>query len=420
MLTKNALWSIAGGAIPAITALISIPILIASLGYQIFAITSLVISLTVFFFIYDFGIGRSVVFFTPKAEYSDSESAANLTGTAFLSSLFLGLIAALGLWYLSPFLASSWINVQPALIDHTTFAFQITAVGIVPSLLANTCKGVLEGRSKFKQANICKMFSGSTIFLAPLMIVVMGSQDILFISSAILASRFFVLMLYGIFIACILEVKAFRFSGSTLRFIYKYGVWAGISGFISTMFVYGDRFIVARYLTAQELSLYVASQDILIRYLLIPWSTAMVLMPVFSASTTHKAEARRLFHTNEKQTMLLSLAILILVLLATLTIRQLLSAINIPEVMLQIVAIQMVGVFFCAISQLSLVYLYARGKPGLITLIYSVEALIYLLAAPVVFKQYGIIGACIVWTSRLVIEFGLLRFSAGREIKHHA
>jgi O-antigen/teichoic acid export membrane protein len=415
MFAGNALWSIAGGAVPAITALVSIPILIASLGYEIFAITSLLISLTIFFYVYDFGIGRAMVFFTPKVEYLALEAAGRLNGTAFLASLFLGIVVTALAWSFAPWLVQNWLNIQPHLVEQTICAFQIAAISITPSLLANTCKGMLEGRSHFKEANLCKMFSGASIFIAPF-----GSHNLIFISAGILASRLLALMLYVVLLGRVVEYKAIRFNIDIFQVVCKYGLWAALSGFISTMFVYGDRFIVARYLSPEHLSLYVASQDILIRYLLIPWSMAMVLMPVFAAGTLSKVGEVDLFRKQARQAGFLSLSVMALVIITTLAVRPFFNEFNIPEITTKIVMIQMLGVFFCAIAQLPLIYLYARGKPGLITFIYSVEAVIYVLIAPIIFKQYGIIGACIVWSARLVLEYCLLWLLAEREMKRHA
>lgn len=402
---------------PAITAVIAIPVLIAALGYELFAIVSLVISLTIFFFVYDFGVGRAMIFFIPQPEHDSEIKAGELLGSALFAALVLGGLATLLTYVIAPYIVQQWLEMRSEIATKTACAFQIAALGILPSVIANTLKGMLEGRLGFRESNLCKIFSGATIFLAPLLVIAYGSKDLIHISAAIVVSRYLALMLYIFYAVRLVNPTAIRLKSATFRIICNYGAWAALSGFIATMFVYGDRFIVARYLSPVELSVYIASQDILIRYLLIPWSIAVILMPVFSANTLPSVEITRLYRQQQKHIGMLSLGVLMLVISIAVIAPPFLVRFDLPLVARNVVIVQVIGVFFCAISQLPLVYLYARGKPRLITMIYGVEAIIYLMFAPFIFSHYGISGACIVWTGRLVLEYLLLRFFAEGLIK---
>lgn len=414
MFTRNSLWNIAGGAVPALSALVAIPILISSLGYELFSINSLIISLTIFFFVYDFGVGRATTFFIAKSEHANKDREAELIGTSLFFALILGIFTTLTVYVFVPYVVKNWIKIRPEVAGLAIQAFQITALGIMPSVISNTLKGILEGKAEFRLANICKMFSGASIFLAPLLIVLFGSKSLTQISTVIVASRYITLMLYLYYVIQIFNLSGIQLKLSTFQMLYKYGVWAALSGFISTMFVYGDRFIVARYLAPESLSIYVASQDILIRYLLIPWSMAIVLMPIFSAGNLSKIESSRLYQQRQKSMCKLSLGVCMFIILIALVGIQFLEGFGIPLFARDIVIIQAVGVFFCSISQLPLIYLYAHGMPRLVTMIYSIEALIYIVVAPQIFSHYAITGACLVWSGRLVLEYLLLDLFAKR------
>jgi len=82
-----------------------------------------------------------------------------------------------------------------------------------------------------------------------------------------------------------------------------------------------------------------------------------------------------------------------------------------------VIVVQALGILFCTMSQLPLVYAYARGAPHLVASIYGSEALLYLAIGPWAFDKYGIMGAAVVWTSRLVIEYFALSILAKRLIK---
>jgi O-antigen/teichoic acid export membrane protein len=296
-------------------------------------------------------------------------------------------------------------------------AFQISSVGILPAVISHVFRGVLEGKLRFKQANICKIFSGTTIFLAPLLVLVSSSKSLVEISAAIVLTRYLSLLMYIFFTTGLSTTFLTGIHSDHLTAIWKYGKWAAISGFISTMFVYGDRFFVAGYLKPEELSVYIASQDILIRYLLIPWSMALVLMPILSAKSTNLTEALNLYKRQQKRIYMISLTILLLLLLIIFLLVRVITFSNIPDIVFDVAFIQIVGVFFCSISQLPLIYLYAKGRPELVTAIYVFEMLIYISAAPFIFNKLGLTGACLVWSGRLILEYFLLRHFVNRFIR---
>lgn len=417
MLNRHSLWSIAGGAIPAVAAVVSIPLMISALGFELFAITSLIISITIFFYVYDLGMSRTMTFLISKIKQDNSKPEDELIGTAFISALLLGLLVTVVVYVFIPYFAKYWMKIDRSLLGEAIFAFQISALGILPGVISNTFKGILEGKSKFKEANICKMFSGASIFIAPMIVIAFESKNLVYISAAIVLTRYVSLILYALYTTRLSRLLFIMVRREHLQPIWNYGIWAALSGLISTTFVYGDRFLVAGYLSSQDLSVYIASQDVLIRYLLIPWSMAIVLMPTFSADNIAKIKVLELYRHQQKRVTLISFIILLLVLFLVLYIARFVSHPIIPKNVEYVVAIQMVGIFFCAMSQLPLIYLYGKGMPRLITNIYLAEFLIYILIAPMIFSYFGIIGACLVWSGRLVIEYFLLRYYAERLIR---
>lgn len=416
MLIKNTLWSVAGGGVSALAALVSIPVLIALLGYDLFAIVSLLISLTIFFFVFDLGMSRTMTFLVPNVAEGSLESEG-LIGSALMLSLLVGALVSLLVYFCSPYVTQHWLNIGSSFREPAVLAFQIAAWGILPTVASHVFKGVLEGRQEFKQANICKMFAGSTIFLAPLLVVTLGYHSLVGISAAIVLTRYLALFLYVLLTTGVNISALTKVNSAYVKDVWTYGKWAAVSGFISTMFVYGDRFVVAGYLAAEELSVYIASQDILIRYLLIPWSMAVVLMPVFATKSASDLDTVRLYRQQQRRITALSLAVLSLVLLTAIFLVQRVDLVTLPTGTLSVVSIQTAGIFFCAAAQLPLIYLYAKGRPRQITFIYGVEMLAYVLIAPFVFRTFGLMGACVIWTGRLIVEFLLLRGFAERLIK---
>lgn len=417
MLNRHSLWSLAGGAIPAVAALVSIPFMISILGFDLFAIVSLIISITIFFYVYDLGMSRTMTYLISKTEPDNSVTNDELIGSALISASILGLVVTVVVFVLVPYFAKYWMNINHSLLDEAISAFQISALGILPSVIANTTKGILEGKSKFREANICKMISGASIFIAPIIVIILESKSLVYISVAIVFTRYIALFIYCLYTTRLPSLLRVSVNVNHFRSIWKYGVWAALSGLISTTFVYGDRFLVAGYLNAEDLSAYIASQDVLIRYLLIPWSMAIVFMPIFSANNMAKIEMLALYRTQQKRVAIISFGVLLIALFLVFFLTSFVNHSAVPESVIYVAPIQIVGIFFCAMSQLPLIYLYGKGMPILITKIYLAELFIYILIAPIIFSNFGVIGACLVWSGRLVIEYLLLRYFAERLIR---
>lgn len=414
MISKNSLWSLAGGGVPAIAALVFTPYLISNLGLGLFAVASLILSVAIFFYVYDLGMSRTLTYLISQRSTDDKNTNAELIGSAFYSLICFGSLISFSLYLVTPYFVNHWLSIDAVLLDDAIKAFQISTMGIVPGLLSNLFKGVLEGRSKFIEANICKIFSGSSVFIAPMIVVVFINSSLLYISLSIVITRYFALLLYAFFAITLSNFLHFKVKRQQLASIWSYGIWAAISGFISTTFVYGDRFIVAGYLNAQDLSIYIASQDVLIRYLLIPWSMAIVLMPTFSSNLMTKSNVIELYNSQQKRVGAISFVVLLMVMLCGIWFTKVFDYLEIPQNAKFIVAIQTVGIFFCSLSQLPLIYLYGKGVPKLITGIFVIELLAYIVIAPWIFSYFGVVGASIIWSSRLVAEYFLLKYYAER------
>ena len=196
--SKDALWSILGGGIPALAGLLAIPILIHLLAVNLFALTSLLISFNLFFFVYDVGLARAMHFFSSKNAYLSLEGAGSLITSCLLVGFLIGIVLIPIFIFLSPMLVDHWLNIDVALKAEAILSFQLAAVGILPALLINAMKGNLEGRQLFRAANMAKMFSGVTLFGFPV-IAAYFSNSLVTIAGAIVLSRVFSLLVYSIY-----------------------------------------------------------------------------------------------------------------------------------------------------------------------------------------------------------------------------
>ena len=405
-----------GGGIPALAGLLAIPILIHLLEVNLFALTSLLISFNLFFFVYDVGLARAMHFFASKNAYLSLEGAGSLITSCLLVGFLIGLVLMPAFIILSPMLVDYWLNIDVALKAEAILSFQLTAIGILPALLINAMKGNLEGRQLFRAANIAKMFSGVTLFGFPV-IAAYFSNSLIMIAGAIVLSRVFSLLVYSIYALWAFDLRYLKLRKELVWKIVNYAFWAAVSGFFATLFVYGDRFIVAGYIDAPALAVYIACQDVLIRYLLIPWSIALVLAPYFASEKVDGSSFKKAYALAIKNISLLTVCFVFTTLIIIALAIPFWLTTDLVKLTQQLTAILMVGVVFAAFAQLPLIFLYAQGRAKLLSLILFGEGLLYLLIAPAVFATFGVIGAAFVWSSRLLLELLLLSYFSHRLLK---
>lgn len=415
-LNVNTLWSLFGGGIPALAGLLAIPLLVHLLNVERFALVSLLLSFNLFFFVYDVGLTRTMHFLAPKKVYLTPEGAGRLVTSCLFVGLLIGLVLTLIFSGISHLLVLNWLNVDTSMRQEAILAFQLTSAGITPALLINVLKGNLEGRQLFRYANICKIISGVSLFIFPV-IAALYSDKLFVIAWAILISRILSLLVYVKLTFSKFRLVHIKMHWGDSREIIRYTFWAGISGFFATLFVYGDRFIVAGYIDTTSLAIYITSQDVLIRYLLIPWSIAIVLAPFFASENLDTTAFAKAYSTAIRNISILTLGfVCVAITLLFFAVPIWLNA-ELISITRQLGSILMIGVVFAAFSQLPLIYLYAKGQAKLLTTIFIGEGLLYLLIAPFIFDEFGVIGAACVWSARLFLELILLSYFSHRLLR---
>lgn len=193
--SRNAVWSVLGGGIPALAGLVAIPLLVHLLTMEQFALVSLLLSFNLFFFVYDVGLTRTMHFLAPKNVYLSLEGEGRLVTSCLFVGLLIGVVLTLFFGWISPLMVSDWLDVDASLRQEAIVAFQLTSISITPALLINVLKGNLEGRRLFRTANICKIISGVSLFVFPV-VAVFYSDNLATIALAIFISRLFSVLAY--------------------------------------------------------------------------------------------------------------------------------------------------------------------------------------------------------------------------------
>ncbi|MBK7141189.1 MAG: flippase [bacterium] len=417
-LARNSLYNYAGLIAPLVVGFVSIPVLVANLGTDRFGLLSLAWMVVGYFNIFDMGIGRATTKFV--AEYSAQGRKAELAPLV-LNALVLagsgGLIGTILVSLLAPTVVNDWLNIPPELRAEALATMYVVAASI-PILLTNACaRGVLEAQQKFALANSIRVPSSVSAFLVPILVLPF-SRDLFVIVLALTMAKTIVMTVYLRFALRGLGIwKYGRISRTMLLQLLGYGKWVTVSNIIAPMMGQADRFLVGSFLTLTAVAYYATPFDLMTKLFIIPTGLVTVLFPVFSSYSAKPGEDVVRLHQKAVRYILLTMLPIVVgaITLAEPFLNLWLNADFAAHsaIVLQLMA---VGVLINSIARVPLSAIEALGRPDMTATMYLIELPIYIAALWFATTRFGIAGAAMVWTARLLIESILLFTLSARVI----
>lgn len=412
-LKRNALWNLAGTAIPMVAGLALIPFILNRLGSEAFGVLTLVWGLIGYFSVFDLGVGRALtVQLSQLGANGRTADVGPLLRSGMLLTLAAGILGMALIWLLAPGLANQWLKISPALQDDARLAFLIAAVGVLPTTLASGLRGALEGLDRFAASNLSRIVLGVWMFALPAWSVYFHGPSLETIALYLVLGRCLVVSGMALQLRRHLFAGGAGFAKRHFQALWNYGLWVTVTGIVGPLMVYGDRFFVSAAVGAEQLPLYAIPQDILLRLLLIPMALTGALLPRLAGmGVTDTAQAYRQTYRRVGLAMLV-----ICVLSATLAYPALLLWISqdFARSALPVVLVLCVGVWVNAMASVPYTLLHAKGNPRLTALFHLAELVLYVLALWLLSARFGLVGAALAWLARVLLDWVLLHLAVRR------
>ena len=235
---KNSIWNLVGSIIPMAVGLVTIPILLKSIGVEKFGILSLIWALIGYFSVFDFGIGRALTQGVSKGLVDKTNlELYNLIRVGLRVTLMTGLAGGILMAGLSHSLSFYWLNSSPNLHNELFLSILITAIGIPFVTYTSGLRGVLEGFEDFKNINLIKLILGVLNFIFPIISVFLFGNSLLYIAISLVSIRVIVFFWH---LYCLNKVIALSKiynaeklnTKKTIYEIYKFGSWMTLSNLL--------------------------------------------------------------------------------------------------------------------------------------------------------------------------------------------
>jgi O-antigen/teichoic acid export membrane protein len=408
-------WSAAGLAAPLFVALLAVPPLIARLGSERFGLLSLAWALTAMSGLFDLGLGRAATRLIadqigrgdPQAARGTLAAAVRLAALAGAAgAVLLALGALLGLGRL--------VRVDTVPTSEIRQALWLLALTIPCQTLIATYRGASEACLRFRGISLLRMGLGVATFIGPL-VVTQVSIHLAALVSALLATR--VLAWLG-FRYLALEALppatgAPPMSASTRRQLLRAGGWFTVSAIIGPLLVQADRFFIGALLSAAAVATYTVPFDVITQLLIGVTAVTTVAFPSITRLLQQDAgQAQRQFRGwlwRVTAGMGLVCATVALVLPAALSL-WLGSAL--PAEAATVGRWLCLGVWVNAVGCMLLAWLHAIGRFRATALLHGIELPIYIGLLLGLLTHFGVVGAAMAWTARVILDAAALAWLA--------
>jgi len=418
-LLRNTLYNLLGLGLPLFVAIVTIPVLIVSLGVDRFGILTLIWAVVSYFGLFDLGMGRALTRHLAEAwAQDDQEQAKRLvsTGLGVMAGLGIGagILLALGAeWSIRQF---SGVTNQ----RETVNAVYAMSAAIPFIILTSGLRGILEARQAFAVVNAIRLPMGVYTFVAPVVVVKYWGNDLGLIAVSLTLGRVIACLAHVWFCCRLLpEVKNwFRIDRSLIKVLFHTGKWMTVSNLVNPLMAYLDRFVIALTISVSAVAYYVTPYEIVTKLWLIPGALTAVLFPRFAqASVSSLLPAEDLFR---RGLIVIFLVIYPITLGIALFSRELLTLwldADFATHSYRLLQVFAFGILVNSIANIPFTFLQGMGRSDRTGRMHAIELPVYAVLLWGAAQAMGLAGVVSAWLVRVLADTLLLFYFALNEMK---
>jgi len=418
LLARNATLNLLAEGWTFIVLLVAMPKLVSFLGDTQFGLFSLAWVVIGYLAFLDIGVNRAATkFVSEHLAEQDHESTRLIVRTALTANLVLGLAGGLAVVLVSPYLIHSVFKVSADLQAQARLAFYAVGLAVPVLLVQGVFRAVLESYQRFGWINAVNATATTVQWSAAAVLAWKGHGVALVVFSTVVA-RILATAAYGAMVFRVLpNLHLFQIHGMHgLPKLLRFGSWVTVSQLVSPVLVYLDRVLIASFVSLAAVTLYTVQYEAMTRLRIIPSSLVGTLYPAFSerGRESQRVQLQRLYEGSVRYLLILLVpGVLFLVVLGPdlLTLWMGHSFAQQSSTVLQILA---VGLLPNAIAYVPYNLLQALGRPDLTGKFHVLELPVYAALCIVLIPHWGVFGAALANTVRLVLDSVLLFWAADK------
>ncbi|WP_455230219.1 hypothetical protein [Geopseudomonas aromaticivorans] len=416
----NAALNVLGVVLPTLVGILAVPMLLHNLGADRLGIFTLALGIIGFAGVFDLGLGRAL-----------TQSVATATGQGrtiaviarhVRSTLPIVLLMGVGwgalLWLAAEPVSHSVFRLDGVLADEAVTSVRWLAIAIPGLLLSGSLVGVLEGLQRFGLVNLLRVPLGVLAFLIPALASCIW-KDVGLVIGILVIVRLIGVMVCLWAVSRVLPLMMPPAPGCD-DFLDRGGMWRftgwlTVSNIVGPLMVHADRFYLASLFPPATVAHYAVPLDTLFRATALPVAAMNAIFPALAHAGTASAAAERMIQGAAwfmfaLWTLPILLAGFILEWLLTFWLGAAFAAeaLGVSQWLL-------LGVLINGFAHIPYALLQSAGRADLTAKLHVLELPVYTVLIVALVAAFGIVGAAIAWSARVVIDTLLLYWMAHRQ-----
>jgi O-antigen/teichoic acid export membrane protein len=416
--TAYSLWNLGGMALPLVVGFCLLPVLYEGYGVDRMGVLLLVWGLVGYFGLFDLGLGRATTKFVSEALARHDLAAARAgarVGLKLTAGLGFGaaIITGGALWFCAPAIAGK----MPVLADDTGTLVALIAAAIPLTVISSAARGILEATGQFRQLNLIRGFVGQWIFIGPAVSLAAGPSLPLAVFMILLGRAVGLLL----FLRACREATAVaperpRGAPAASEFL-AFGSWVTVSNIVGPLLIYLDRYVIAGIISAAAVATYGAGTELTTKLLIFPQAIIGAYFPRFVRdaaidSPTLLGSALRA----QRLVLATTLVACVVVAIAGEPFVRWWLGDEVGRGIATLLVVLLFGIAANAQAHVPYAALQALGKARLTATNHLLEAPPYLALLWVLVVEWGVVGAAVAWSARMVVDALLLNVQLHRAL----
>lgn len=407
----NTFFSIASKIVPLLIAVICIPIIIKGLGEEKYGALTIALVFIGYFNLFDLGIGRAITkFISERVGKNKDTEIVEIYRTGVRLTFGLGIFGGVLFFLISKPITIYYIKPPQHLLQEILAGLNYLSIGIPFTILINSYRGVLEALHEFKAITFSQIILGVITYLG-LIVALQFTTDLGILIGYLSAVKLIhFLIYYGITRAKIPTIEISNsFNKSFATKMLGFGGWITVSTVVSPIMSMLDRLVIASKSGMEQVAYYATSNEITQRVGILPTALVGVLFPVFSKNSGFNTQQNSKLYGFSFDLMMCGSVLFGVFFIGT---AEDLLSIWIDEgfaeqsfLVLQIIAI---GAVFNFMARIPFTFIQGLNRPDITAKFHLLELPIFLIMLYLLIDVYGITGAAIATTVRMILDFILL------------
>ncbi|WP_312265705.1 flippase [Neisseria sp.] len=415
-------WNLFGLVLPLLIAMVSLPLLISSIGNERFGLLALAWGMMSYAGILDLGIGRALTQMVSRLRgQKQTQEVPVVLATASRITMTAGLIGSTAIVIFALFGGAQFVKTEHIPLDEIRNSIILLAIALPAQAMSATYRGMNEAYLNFKGISILRVILGTLNFAGPLLISFF-STNLAWLIASLVASRVAALLVFRhLALSCLKNNEPdytpadLVYSKQTAKTLFSFGGWVTVSSIISPMMVQMDRFMIASMISAAAVTVYVVPYELVAQSLILVGAISSVIFPTLTRLMQEQPQEwlsyfqRWLVRVGGMMLLVALSMILLMPYILDIWLQG-----NFDPTSVTVGQILCLGVFSNSVGAMYYALLHARGKAYITAKIHMFELPLYLTFLYFALQHFGVIGAAMAWSARMALDTILLSLNARR------